>query len=269
MNGQGYFKADFDLRKFTASVDRAFQRQVPFAVARTLTQVAQGAKKATEEEMARKFDRPTPWTMKSLYYVPADKKAEPIMSRVWLMDGQARPGGRAGQDKRAVIGHQFLGGDRPRKIIEYWLQRAGWIGAGEYVAPGAGARLDQYGNISRGQIQQIMSQLRLGSDSKSWVSDSKKSKRAVAKAGQYFFSRGPGNWFGARGWKFGRTQHLPKGVWVRDRGAHGYVMPVLMVIRKPRYRQRIDLRGIGIAYHKAHFHRLFRENFAEAMRTAR
>lgn len=256
--------------KFFASVDRAMNRQIPYAVARTLTQVAQQAKASTEAAMAAKFDRPTPWTMKSLYYAPANKNNNPIMSRVWLMDGQSRPGGRAGQNKLYVIGHQFLGGDRPRKIIEYWLQRAGLIGANEYVAPGERARLDRYGNISRGQVQQIMSQLRLGIDEKSWSSGSKRSKRNVAKAGEMFFSRGPGNWFGRRSWQHGRTQNLPKGVWMRIRFGHGNaVVPILMVIRKPRYSQRIDLVGIGRKVHERNFHRLYRENFAEAMRTAR
>lgn len=262
-------KPQFETGKFFASVDRAMSRQIPFAVARTLTQVAQRAKASTEAAMATKFDRPTPWTMKSLFYVPANKNDNPIMSRVWLMDGMGRPGGRAGQNKLAVIGHQFLGGDRPRKQLEYWLQRAGLIGANEYVAPGERARLDRYGNISRGQVQQIMSQLRLGVDEKSWSSDSKRSQRKVARTGQFFFSRGPGNWFGRRSWQHGRTQNLPKGVWIRDKGARGYVLPILMVIRKPRYTQRIDLVGIGRKVHERNFHRLYRENFAEAMRTAR
>lgn len=263
-------KAEYNLGKFVASVDRYVSRQVPYAVARTLTQMAQGAKAATEAEMARKFDRPTPWTMKSLFYTPANKNDDPIVSRVWLMDGNARPGGRAGQNKLAVIGHQFLGGDRPRKLLEYWLQRAGLISSNEYVAPGERARMDKYGNISRGQVQQIMSQLRLGADPASWSSGSKRSKRNVAKAGEMFFSRGPGNWFGRRSWKNGRTQNLPKGVWMRVRFGHGQaVLPILIVIRKPTYTQRIDLQKIGRDYHAQHFERMYRENYAEAMRTAR
>jgi hypothetical protein len=263
-------KSQFELGKFMASIDRAMSRQVPFAVAKTLTQLAQGAKKVTEEEMARKFDRPTPWTMKSLFYVPANKNDNPIMSRVWLMDGMGRQGGRAGQNKLAVIGHQFLGGDRPRKQLEYWLQRAGLIGTNEYIAPGERARLDQYGNISRGQVQQIMSQLKLGVDPYSWSSNSKRSRRNVAKAGEMFFSRGPGQWSGRRSWKNGHPQHLPKGVWMRIKFGHGQaVVPILMVIKKPRYTQRIDMIGIGRAYHKANFEPLFKMNLYEAMRTAR
>lgn len=264
------FKPEYDMGKFMASVDRAMTRQVPFAVAKTLTQIAQGAKKATEDEMSRKFDRPTPWAMNSLFYQPANKNDEPIMSRVWLMDGNARPGGRAGQNKLAVIGHQFLGGDRPRKLLEYWLQRAGLIGQNEYIAPGERARMDRYGNISRGQVQQIMSQLKLGVDKEKWSSKSARSRRNVARAGEMFFSRGPGQWFGAKSWKNGRTQNLPKGVWMRIKFGHGQaVVPILMVIAKPRYTRRIDLVGIGHAYHKANFERLFQNNFYEAMRTAR
>lgn len=263
-------RAEYKLDKFFASVDRATNRQIPYAVARTLTQVAAQAKTSTESAMAAKFDRPTPWTMKSLYYAPANKHDSPIMSRVWLMDGQARPGGRAGQDKMSVIGHQFLGGDRPRKLLEYWLQRAGLIGAGEYIAPGERARLDRYGNMSRGQVQQIMSQLRLGVDKEAWSSKSKRSRRNVAKAGEMFFSRGPGNWHGGRSWKNGRSQHLPKGVWMRVKVGFGQaVVPILMVITKPRYTQRIDLLGIGRKVHERNFHRLYRANFAAAMSTAR
>jgi hypothetical protein len=253
-------RAEWQFGKFYASVDRLIGRQVPYAVARTLTQLAQGAKAATEAEMRARFDRPTPWTMRSLFYVPADKRAHPIASRVWLKDDRGR------KSPRSVIGHQFLGGDRNVKGIEYLLRRIGLLGGSEYVAPGAGARLDAYGNLSRGQVVQITSQLRLGADAAAWSSKSARSKRAVARAGAMFFSRGPGQWQGAGSWLHGRAQHLPRGVYMRTAGG---VRPILAVIRKPHYRQRINLQKIGRDYHARNFDRFYRTNYAEAMRTAR
>ena len=58
-----------------------------------------------------------------------------------------------------IIGHQFKGGSRNIKRLEMRLSRLGILPAGMYVAPGRGARLDQYGNMHRGDVTAMLTQL--------------------------------------------------------------------------------------------------------------
>lgn len=237
-----------NLQNTIRMLDERVRKQVPFATAKALTKTVQKVQSETYAEMRANFERPTPIVMRSLFIKPA-KKTD-LTAAVYLkgsdLGGKNRLGSMA-----AIIGHQFSGGHRRQKGIEYWLQRAGMISSGEHVAPGAGARLDQYGNISRGQLVQIMSQLRLGLDPYSWKSNSARSRRNVKKAGEFFWSRGG---------------HLARGVWVR---AGRNVRPVLMVISKPKYRQRIDMLRIAERVVASSFNAEFSKAFDEAVRTAR
>jgi hypothetical protein len=95
------------------------------------------------------------------------------------------------------------------------------------LAPGSGAKLDQYGNMNRGQLQQILSQLRAGFDSLSWQSQSKRSRRNVKRAGRIFWSRGG---------------HLARGAWLAQGRT---VTPLLVAVSSARYRLRIDLPDVA------------------------
>jgi len=231
-----------------AAVLDAKQKQVAFAAAKTLTQVAKDKlQPAIYAEMRKKFDRPTPFTMKGLRVKPATK--QDLTAMVYLKD--AIIGGKNPNSLDYIIGQEFTGGPRNRKGIERLLEQAGLISANEYVAPGAGATLDQYGNMSRGQLNQIVSQIRIGLDPYSWKSNSARSRRNVKRSGQLFWSRGG---------------HLARGVWMRD-GAT--VKPILMVIKRPNYRQRIDLKAIADRVVAQEFNPLFVRNLDDALRTAR
>jgi len=228
-----------------ALLNTRFRKQVPFATAKALTKTAQLAQAAVVGEMKKKFDRPTPYTLKSLYIKPATKQK--LEARVFLKDSifGGNPNSLA-----EILGHQYAGGTRIRKRLEKALSRAGLISEGEFVAPGAAAKLDQYGNMSRGQIQQILSQLRAGLDPYSWSSTSARSKANVKKSGGMFWSRGG---------------KLPRGVWMR---AGSGVKPILIVIAKPRYRQRINMDRIVRRVVDTQFDAEFRKAMDEAVRTA-
>jgi hypothetical protein len=234
------------LDRVMRGLDAMAARQVPFAAAVALTRTAKRVQQETVEEMRRRFDRPTPFTLKSIYMRPA-KKSD-LTAMVWLKD---QPAGKSRLSMAEIIGHQFTGGSRIAKPIEFWLARAGLISPSERVVPGAAARLDQYGNMSRGQVQQILSQLKIGPDPAQWATKSARSRRHVRQAGELFWSRGG---------------HLPRGVWMRQ-GRH--VRPVLIVVSGTSYRRRIDLQRIGKQVTAQHFNDEFNRAFAEAMRTAR
>lgn len=222
------------------------QKQVSFATAVALTRVAKAAQTDIEDEMGAKFDRPTPFTRKSTFIKPATKAK--LEAMVYIKDQAV---GKNPKSLAEILRQEFTGGGRIRKRLELWLQRAGYISSEEYVAPGEGARIDQYGNMSRGQIQQVLSQLKAGPDPTSYANKGTRSKASQKKAGGMFWSRG------------GR---LPRGVWMRS-GAG--VKPILIVIGSPRYKQLIDMPKIVRRGIDRRFDAEFDKAFQQAIRTAR
>lgn len=244
-------KVTFDTRQVKRYLSDLERNQLPFATAAALTRTAKRVQNELLEEMKREFDRPTPWTLRSTFIAPATKRK--LEATVGLKD-RPYPGNRLSSAQ--ILAHQFAGGGRHVKGVEMWLRRAGYLGANEFVTPGQGARLDRYGNMSRGQVQQILSQLKAGLDPAAHASQSTRSKRNVRRAGAIFWSRGEG-----------RTAHLPRGAWQRH-GLH-LVKPLLIAVASPSYTRRINLRAIGEKVVREHAQREFNEALATALRTAR
>lgn len=144
------------------------------------------------------------------------------------------------------------------------------------IVPGAGAKLDRYGNMSRGQLTQILSQIgvrRAGFDST--PTGSRRSRRNVARVGKIFWSYGSG---GTKkplvdkktgityGYVGGNQNHLPKGAWVRSGRT---VRPLMIAIRSTSYGQRFDLNKLGKDNIDRHFSIEFNKAFDAALKTAR
>jgi hypothetical protein len=98
--------------------------------------------------MQRVFDRPTRWTLGSIKVKPTKQ----LEVEVGILDPE-------GYYKRAAnyVGTQTTGGQRKMKAFERALQQYGLMPQGWYAVPGEGAKIDSYGNMSSGQIRQIMS----------------------------------------------------------------------------------------------------------------
>lgn len=227
-------------------------KQVNFAAAKALTQTAKKVQAAVVREMETAFDRPTPYTLRSLFIKPA-KPAE-LIAIVGLKD---RAGSKSAMPPAELLAHQFAGGGRAWKGLERHLQRVGLLGPGEFVAPGAGARLDRYGNMSRGQIAQLMSQIRIGIDPYQYATKSARSRRSVKKAGRILWARGRA-----------RDGHLPRGAWI-DMGPPVGLRPLLLVVSRPTYRRRIDLERIAREVVAREFKPTFTAALSDALRTAR
>jgi len=95
-----------------------------------------------QAEMKKVFDNPTRYTLNSLWIKYA--RVNDLVAVVWFKEPD-----RMGQH---YLVPQVYGGARKLKGFE----RA--LGEKEFV-PGSGARLDAYGNISSGQIRQLLSVL--------------------------------------------------------------------------------------------------------------
>lgn len=270
-------RVEHDLGKIASLMDSIKERQLPFATAKALTLTAKEAQAETYKEFERKFDRPTPFTMRSLFIKPATKRD--LTAEVFVKDRAI--GGKNPNSIAAMLRHQFGGGPRIVKVMESALRRAGLLGQGEFIVPGAAAKLDRYGNVSRGQLAQILSQIGVGGAGyDNAPTNSRRSRKNVAKAGKIFWSRGPGmpsggSYRGSRK-KFDPStgaydgtsyQHLPRGAWMRDGRS---VKPLLLVVGSaPNYRRRIDMDRIGKEAVARHFNRIFAQTYREAVETAR
>lgn len=248
------------------ALDRA-AKQVPFALAKALTATARSVKAAQGKEMRKVFDRPTAYTQNSLYIKMATKQT--LAAEVWLKGDGSQDGGK----QRHYLGPNIFGGNRPLKRFEQRLVRVGIMQPNERAVPGAGAVLDSYGNMSRGQIIKILSQLKTAAVSGDF-SNATNSKRSKAKRAKeaYFVSRGPGSWTGQGAWKNGnKSQHLPRGVWLRRSfGALGTaVKPVLLFVNGANYRPQYKFFELGSRVIAEQFPPHFNAAFEEAMKTAR
>src|SRR5690606_35449046 len=145
------------LRDRLLTLDRLEREQLPFAAALALTRTAQATSAGLRTEMQRVFDRSTRATLNSLFSEPAPKGK--MGARVWINDGNGRS--RVGEARAAIrwLEPQVYGGPRGMKGVEKILQRRGVLGACQFVVPGEAAPLDQHGNIKRGQLNRILSEI--------------------------------------------------------------------------------------------------------------
>ncbi len=187
--------------------------------ARALNNLGFGIRKSLQKEMESAFANPTPYTKRSIYVHKATE-TNPTMTVDFKDEAfKAIPPDR-------YMRPQVYGGSRVLKRSERRL--------GTYAYPGRGAELDAYGNMSRGEIVKILTQLgRLGVNTMS--------KRA-RKAGiaQKIIHRHLGTqYFVARS----KSNGKPLGVW-KLLGT-GRVTPVLAFGRKPNYKPRFDFHGVA------------------------
>lgn len=127
------------------------------AMADALNHTANQVRQALQADMASVFDRPTPFTVNALRVLNASPRN--LEAAVWVKDEKARNAkGMAPED---WVAPSVFGGQRAAKKSEELLRRKGILPAGKFIAPGKGARLDQYGNLSRGHLIQILSGLKV------------------------------------------------------------------------------------------------------------
>lgn len=138
-------------RSYAAFSDRRFAA----GLATALTRTAQAIKQAQQAEMRDVFDRPAPYTLGAVFVDRA--RADKLEARVGIANA---PGGR-GRAPISWLRWQINGGQRTPKAYERALMRAGALPDDMRTVPGKFARLDAFGNISAGQIRQILSQLRI------------------------------------------------------------------------------------------------------------
>jgi hypothetical protein len=236
------FSVESTLKDIVKNLDN-LKKQERFATAIALTRIARETKNVVDAEILKKVDRPTRYTKNALFIKPATKAN--LTSEVSLKNKKS---GSAKLTVEQTIGNLFTSNNkRNHNGLERWLYRAGLITSREFVAPTSNAKKDTYGNMPRGYIGQIVSQLNSnGGD------QSAKGKRARAKVGSIFWSDGLGR--------------MPKGVWAR---IGRDIKPIALVIREPHYRRLFNIPEAANDTMRKHWGEYYEIALTNAMRTSR
>ncbi len=242
--------------RIKAKID-ALGKQARFATAVALTRTAQDVRVGLQKEMARAFDRPTRFTLNSLFLKPATKAL--LEATVWVKDTE-RP--------KHYLHPEIDGGPRPQKRFEDLLRQRGILGPNERTVPGKGAKLDSFGNMGRGQIVQILSQLQAfnlsGFDANATNSKRSRAKRAAVK---YFYARKGEARQGGGSWKRGeKVQHLTSGIYAKTSKG---ITPVLIFVNRAQYKQRFRFYQVARKMAGDRFEANFAIEYQKALRTAR
>jgi hypothetical protein len=224
------------------------QSQVRFATAVALTRTAKVAEQEIKRKIDEVFDNPTPFTRNSTYVTPATK--DRLWSEVKIKD----------EAMKAIapikwLAPQIYGGPRGAKRSEDLLRKAGILAPGMFMVPAAGVKLDRYGNMSRGQLQQVLSQVQAQRDT--LANQTARSKRRNKGRSQYFALRV-------------QRGKLRPGIYQRFSFAHGSaVRPVFIFVKQPKYMVRLPFHAIAQKVVDAQFSYQFRKAMLMAVRTAR
>lgn len=235
-------------------------KQVRFATAKALTQTAHAVRTEVGRQMPQELDRPKPATTRALRVERATKDNLTAIVRL-----NERGEGVPAAD---FLKHNVVGGRRGMKRSEQMLQAAGILPAGMHTIPGAAAKLDAYGNMSRGQIVSILSYFKtfgiavFGRDTRSRQGSRGGKKGDLINTGRMNRVRAATtNYFvvpvGAR---------MPAGIWERTKEK---AKPVLMFVTPGNHRKLLKLHQTGERVVRRDFNRIFDVAFADAMRTAR
>lgn len=176
-----------DLDRWQKDLDDKARRQVPFALARALNDSARQAVGYYRKALPSIFDRPVPFTLNSAYAYGSARKDN--LTAVVALRFTAIKGTPA----EKYLAPQIDGGARRMKRFERAIGTVSNadVGTGMLI-PGRNAELDGHGNVSRGQIVKILSQLSALGDASKTERTLKRLRRerlAVHGGGQYFLAR--------------------------------------------------------------------------------
>lgn len=233
-------RIDNDIKRTLRQID-ANRKQQRVAAAIALTKTVKAAVPKQYDEMRRVFDRPTRYTLNSLHIRPATPSR--LVAEVGLKDRTS------GTPAAKFLDPQIQGGARRQKGFERLLSRAGVLRQGWLAVPARGARLDAHGNVSRGQLVQILSVLRAFSNVGFNANITERSRAKNRKPRDYFVS---GPVVAAKAANGGR---LPFGIYERKGRSH--IVSVFLFVSAVRYRKRYRFQEINEAVYHAVFPRVF------------
>lgn len=245
-----------------AAVAKAWEQaagQVPFALSVALNKTAEKARLKVRSEMPSVFDRPTPWVLNSLRVKRSTKTN--LTAELAYKDKNSV------ESSRSMVEPHVFGGRRHFKAMEARLMNMGYMPKGYNAVPGGAAKLDAYGNMSRGQISQLLNVLGTYTEAGYNKANAKTVERLAkgnVKKNVYGFVYWVNPVTGQR-----RARHIPPGVYQRVITAFGTSLkPVLIFVKQASYKKRLPFFDMAQAVADKEFPGEFDRAFDEAMRTA-
>ena len=201
--------------------DRRFNAALATAMSRTAVRVRDEIK----AQMPRIFDRPTAYTLNSIYAKTTTAAA--LDARVGFKDESAVTRGTPAS-KYLLPGVQ--GGARRVKRFERMLQSNGVLPAGYVTVPAPGALLDNAGNLHRSVLGALLQQVVQDASAGPINSRGAGARRgAIVRHGQRYFVVRPG-------------ARIAPGIYQRDVVGRG-VSAVLLFVKRVNYGKRFDFYG--------------------------
>ena len=194
---------------------------VPYAASTALSRTAYEAAQAEGQKSGGVFDRPTPFTRKSVLYRKAT--ADNLTYRIFVRDEASR----SGTPPALYLRPQVKGGPRRPKPFELLLRRAGVMHPDEFAIPAIGIKRNAYGNLPASVISKIVSQLGARRDALQNTT-ARSRKRSKGRGGVVYFVPDESH-----------RRSLPRGVYERLSGRK-FRLVLLFVSGAPRYRKRYD-----------------------------
>lgn len=235
---------------------KSFQKEIPFVLKDTINDLLPIIRTSEIDEMKRVFDRPTPYTLNSLFLKAATTSA--LSGKVGFKDtgGHDTPA-------RKYLGPEIEGGGRNLKRFEKALRAVGALPDGMYIQPGAGARMDSFGNIAPSQIIQILSFFQAFPEMGYKANITAKGKLRLLKGSKkklgftYFVGR-PGG---------GR---LPLGIYQRFQFARGTaIKPIFIFTKQPNYKPRLNFYRVGQEAIEGNQGTIVNKKISEAIKNAK
>lgn len=246
---------DFDnLLKSVSDIER---RQIPFALSLAINRTANKTKDALVHEMRDVFERPTPYTLSSIFIKPSNKRS--LTAIVGLKDTatKAIPASK-------FLTAQIVGGARRLKRYEVALRSIGILPSNYFTVPGQAAKLDAYGNMSKGQIVQILSYFNAFGESGFRANATDKTRARLRKGtkktihGISYFAVRPGE------------SDMQPGIWMRVHSGFGVaIRPVMIFVDSVSYDPIFDFAFVAELTNKKVFGNEFSKALLDANRTAK
>ncbi|NNM56317.1 hypothetical protein [Acidocella sp.] len=209
-----------------ADLKSRYLEKFPKACSAALSRTAVRCKLAMQDHMRANFDRPTKWAIDAVRAVPAT--VETMSSAVLLREFSSK-----GTPAEKYLGPQIMGGGRSLKRSEKALASAQYLKPGGFMMPGDAAKMDQFGNQSRGEIVKILSVLRAFGE-QGYRANRKKGWSKKTRVGQIFAVRQGNTHAGLKPGVYRRTDT-------------GVVCLMRFVSKAPNYRVRLPFDELVMA----------------------
>jgi hypothetical protein len=255
------FEFEVDFKNVANALSVELPRQVPFAMAHTLTLLAKDGKEAIVKALPVVFDRPVQFTLSGVTFEKATKAT--MASKVFFRQSD----NNSGKAKNEHIRPGAQGAvARNQKKTEFLLTRLGFLPAGWVTVPGNKMPVvASSGNMAGSYYKDIINvlQLKTGSRFESGHGRYIKSQKRASKMGvaTELFAVAPGLNSMAKGGGW-----LPPGVYKHLPGRR--LLQMLKFVRKASYSKRLDVDAVVKKAVDTNLQRRWDEAAAGAIATA-